>query len=179
MSTVHLQFPNDLNFATECSGTGPDYAAEPPAFKASPSSFIYNLNWDSKNLIAGSLNNWASGVQLFNLALDQNAGPQNDGCKNCRGVITVNTTSHTVSDYNVDYYILAQAAAAFAPGAERIESSGPSSLSVTAALNLDGTTGLYVSNPETKSQTITVDDGGFGFTYNMAPSSVASFRWSN
>ena len=184
-STVEAVYPNKLSFITECSGTGPDYPT-------SVTDFANNLNWDSKNLIVGGLNNWASGVQLFNLALDQNCGPQllggascidpspkNAPCEDCRGVVTVNTASGTVSNYNVDFYLLSEASAAFAPGARRIGSSGPSSLYETAAVNSDGTTGLYVSNPKAKSQTFSVDDGGLGFTYTIPASSVASFRWSN
>ncbi len=173
MGQVAREFPDYLTLITECSGTGPD----------APPNFGSNLDWDSDNLIVGGLDNGASGVQLFNLALNQNAGPRNGGnCSKCRGVVTISSspTSSVCSSicYNVEYYVLMEAAQAFDNGAVRIGSSSPSSLYVVAALNSDGTTGIYINNPG-KSVSFSVDDDGEGFQTSIPAQSVETFRWSN
>ena len=72
---------------TECSGG--DWQDDPFA--------------NTIDLIIGSMANWARAISLWNMALDENEGPQNNGCPDCRGVITVNSQSGDVT-YNADYY---------------------------------------------------------------------------
>jgi glucosylceramidase len=129
-STFEQSYPKTtwLQFITECTGSGPD-----------KSGFPGNLDWDSTNLIVGGLKNWASGVQLYNLALNQGCGPQTVGgtscvdpsppgkpCEDCRGVLTIDTRTSpaTVTKRNVEYYILTEAANAFEPGAVIIATCG-------------------------------------------------------
>jgi glucosylceramidase len=141
-------------------------------------NFAYYLGWNSQNLIVGGLNNWASGVQLFNIAENQYYGPQNGGCNNCKGVVQVDTNTDALS-YTVDYYLLTEASSVLDSGATIISTNSSNGLQAVAGLNPDNTTGLYVSNSTANGLTFTVDDGGEGFTYTIPALSVASFRWSN
>jgi glucosylceramidase len=201
--------PGESDFITECSGhtnaaaTPPStsYPYSPPTVDAdNAANFAGNLNWDSRNLVTGGLDNWASGVQFFNLALDNRCGPQlpspgypegapgciksppnSSQCRSCRGIVTV--LGSTVN-YNVEYWVLVQAAAAFGPGMDdiRVEVGAgswcSSSLCAAAGVNPeDGSLGLYVSNQSSTPQTFTVDAAGEGFSYTLPASSVASFRW--
>ena len=179
-------FLGPLNFIDECTGTA-------------GSAFGGDLSWDSQSLIVGGLDNGASGVQFFNLALNPLNGPHDGGCKHCRGAVTIDTTTGSVTDRsvtkNVEYWLLTEAARAFSPGATVIANSDasgaalaacenvkdPTGLCVASATNPDGTTGLYVANPTGGPLGFSVDDNGYGFTYPdpLPAHSVVSFRWTN
>ena len=53
------------------------------------------------NLIIGRTRNWAKGVLMWNPALDKNHGPHLGGCKDCRGIGTIDSKTGEVSR-NVD-----------------------------------------------------------------------------
>src|SRR5579864_1396044 len=93
-TTVKNAYPNKDVWFTECSGiTG--------------TSFARDLAWNAENLLIGATRNWARSISLWNLALDQNSGPKNGGCGNCRGVVTIDdTTSPATITNNVEYYVL-------------------------------------------------------------------------
>jgi len=42
-----------------------------------------------KYVVIGNLRNWGKTVFFWNVALDENDGPRNGGCPNCRGIITI------------------------------------------------------------------------------------------
>ena len=92
-SLVHAAFPDKEVYLTECSGYGAD-------------DFSGNLQWNTRNLYIGAVDNWASMVMHWNLALDQNSGPHNGGCANCRGIVTIDTASLSVTK-NSEFYGLA------------------------------------------------------------------------
>src|SRR5437764_667697 len=178
-STVEASYnyPRWLNFITECSGVGID-SGYGITGSTTVDNFAYHLGLDSQKLIVGGLNNWASGVQLFNVAENQYYGPQNGGCNDCKPVVQVDTNTNAVS-YTVDYYVLTEASSVLESGARIISTSSSNGLQAVAGLNPDNTTGLYVSNPSQTSATFTVNDGGEGFTYTIPSLSAASFRWTN
>ena len=191
-------YPEFSDFITECSGhmnkKDPVGTAVVTDDKA---NFGLNLEWASQNVITGGLNNWASGVVFFNLALNDNCGPQlpspgypqgapscmgspknSSQCRNCTGLVTV-LGSNSVY-YTVDYWVSAQASAAFSQGAVEVPvQSVPAGAVASAAVNSDGTIGLYVSNQTSGSKNLKVDVEGEGFKFKLKPESVASFRWTN
>ena len=112
MTTFHTNFPQKSIYMTECSGG--DWQADPFA------NFTIDLEINSTA-------NWARAISLWNMALDENKGPQYAGCNNCRGVITVNSQSGAVT-YNADYYALGHFSKFVQPGAVRISSSRPTAL---------------------------------------------------
>jgi len=132
-----------------------------------------------QNLFIGSVRDYAKGVLLWNMALDQNSGPQNGGCTNCRGVVTINdSVSPSMIAYNVEYYSLGQASKFFQPGAYRVDSNNPSSSLIDVTfLNPDGTHELMVCNTGSSSATFQVEWNNAAFTYTLPNKSVATFKW--
>ncbi|MCX7853260.1 MAG: hypothetical protein N2383_10795 [Caldilineales bacterium] len=132
-SVVHRAHPDKGIWFTECSGGGwsTDFGA--------------NIVWNVRHLVVGNFRHWGNSLLLWNLALDENAGPQNGGCENCRGVVTVDSRDGSVT-YNEEYYILGHVSRFVRPGAYRIESTAPGRgvPPNVAFLNPDGSLALIV-----------------------------------
>lgn len=144
------------------------------------SKFQNDLVWNEENLFIGAVSDWAKSVILWNLALDQNSGPQNGGCTKCRGVVTINdSTSPATITYNVEYYVIGQSAKWVQQGAYRIGSNNPSgSLIDVAFLNPDGTHVLVVCNTASStSAKFEVVYNNSGFSYTLPHQSVVTFKW--
>src|SRR5213082_2475229 len=63
----------------------------------------YQVRWDGgaqRRVLRDR--NWARGVILWNLALDEQHGPHTGGCGNCRGVVTIK--SDGTVERNEEYY---------------------------------------------------------------------------
>jgi len=162
---VHAQFPDKDTWFTECSGGrwSPDWAK--------------NLMFFTRTLIIDSTRGWARGVLLWNLALDENDGPHLGGCKDCRGVVTIDSRTGQVTR-NVEYYALAHASRFVMPGAQRVQSSeGVGELSNVAFRNPDGSLALVVANGAQAQQTFSVRIAGQSFRYTLPGLSVATFAW--
>jgi glucosylceramidase len=162
-SQVHDSFPAKDAYFTECSGG--DWAPD----------FAGSLQWNVKTLIIGATRNWARGVLLWNLALDELHGPFTGGCGNCRGVVTINSLSGAVTR-NVEYYALAHASRFVRPGARRIGSStGVAGLESVAFRNPDTSTVLIVVNTATEERRFAVRWAGKGLVYTLPAGAVATF----
>ncbi|MDH4288847.1 MAG: glycosyl hydrolase, partial [Aquincola sp.] len=109
-SRVHDVFPDKQVWLTECSGGEWD-----PRWPQS-------LTWTVRQVVIGATRAWAQGVLLWNLALDERHGPHLGGCKDCRGVVTIDSATGAITR-NLEYYALAHASRFVRPGAERIDSS--------------------------------------------------------
>jgi glucosylceramidase len=177
-STVHDAHPDKDAYFSECSGG-----------EWSP-KFADDLKWFVQTLIIGATRNWARGVLLWNLALDENYGPHLGGCGNCRGVVTINSVTGKYTR-NVEYYALAHASKFVHPGAHRLASSSDSTLASVAFRNEDGTKVVIVLNPG-KAETMfglrwgpasvsSSEAGSFprneAFAYTLPAGSVATFVW--
>ncbi len=164
-SVVQKANPDKEIYFTECSGGAWD------------KSFRSNLQWIAKKLMIDTLQNSSRTAVLWNLALDENYGPQNGGCTNCRGVITVNQGSGKI-DYNVEYYALGQASSFVHSGAKRIASSlNSTTLFSVAFKNTDGSRVLMVANSVLSDEDITVTDGNSNFAAVVPGNGVISFVW--
>ncbi len=165
-SKVHDAHPDKDTYFTECSGG-----------EWSP-KFEENLKWTVNTLIIGATRNWARGVLLWNLALDEKFGPHLGGCGNCRGVVTISSTTGGYAR-NVEYYALAHASKFVRPGAHRIASeSSDSSLSSVAFRNADdGSKVLIVVNLSARAQTFAVRSRSSVFSYALPSTSVVTFVW--
>jgi glucosylceramidase len=108
-SKVRDAYPDKPVYFTECSGG--EWAPK----------FDETLAWMVRNLIIGTTRNWARGALLWNLALDPAHGPHLGGCGDCRGVVTIDPATSSVTR-NVEYYALAHASRFVLPGARRIGS---------------------------------------------------------
>ena len=137
MSSVHQAFPNKDLYFTEISGG--DWAPD----------FSGNLMWNVSNIFIGTAKNWSKSALMWNLVLDQNHGPKNFGCDNCRGVVTINTNNTGTN--NVEYYVIGHFSKFVKSGAFRIASTctfSTSQLDQVAFMNPDGAKVLVVMNPE-------------------------------
>jgi glucosylceramidase len=164
---VHAAYPAKDVYFTECSGGG--WA---PVWGD-------NLKFFVGSLIIGSTRAWAKGVALWNLALNENAGPHLGGCGNCRGVITINSRTGFVTR-NVEYYALAHASQFVKPGAHRIASTTTvGGLESVAFKNVDdGSKVLIVLNTAAAEVSFAVRFGGKAILYAIPAGAVVTFRWS-
>ncbi len=179
MARSHALYPTKDNYVTECS-----------------SGFTHG---DVSELIIASTRDWAKGVLLWNLALDQTGGPPRPGttgCPNCIAPVTVDTATGTVA-YTTDYYQLAQASRFVHPGAYRIASTstvphysdvglgcgsgtsyGAQTIDDVAFKNPDASMALLAYNPGGRPRPFAVRWGGQTFSYALAPCATATFVWS-
>jgi glucosylceramidase len=168
MNTVHSAHPDKELYFTEISGG--DWATD----------FGDNLLWNMKNIFIGTTKNWSSVALLWNLVLDQNHGPSNNGCSDCRGVITYNNASGQLI-YNEEYYSIGHMSKFVRPGALRVSSRPDQSImnmDVVAFINTDNSKVLVLANYKTEFQTFTVKQGKKHFNYSIAPESVATIVWN-
>jgi O-glycosyl hydrolase len=104
MSTLHAEYPRANIVLDECS----------PGI----------IPYDTAEVAIDATRNWATAVQLWNLALDPSGGPYESewGCPGCSGVITVDEHSGTPS-LGLNYYQYGQTTKFVEPGAVRIFST--------------------------------------------------------
>jgi len=163
---VHDAYPDKEVWFTECSGG--EWA---PRFDES-------LPWLTRNLIIGATRQWARGVLMWNLALDENHGPHLGGCKDCRGVVTIDSKTGAVTR-NIEYYAFGHASRFVRQGAQRIaSSSGMDGLDSVAFRHADdGREVLIVCNSAAQPRRFSVTAQGQRFAYELPASSVATFVW--
>lgn len=166
MSQVHNAYPSKGVYFTEISG-----GAWSPDFTG-------NLNWYVRNILIGSVRNWSKTVLFWNLALNDNHGPTNNGCTDCRGVVTVNASG--TATFNEEYYAIGHFSKFVKPGAHRIASTtfdGSTGLSNVAFQNPDGSKVLVVLNESPSTKTFSVVVGANRFDYTIPQESVSTITW--
>ncbi len=161
---VHDVHPDKAVFFTECSGG--EWASD----------FSDSFSWTMKNLIIGSTNGWASGVLMWNLALDENHGPRTGGCGDCRGVVTIDSRTGAVQR-NQEYYAFGHASRFVLPGAERIGLTLPDGLRGVAFRNPDGARVLIVLNEGPAPAFFDIQDGQWQAAAELPPESAATYVW--
>ncbi len=166
-SIVETAFPAKDIWFTECSGM-------------TSSTFARDLVWNAEHLLIGSTRNWARSVCLWNLALDQNSGPKNGTCSNCRGIVTIDDSVSPASvTLNVEYYVLGHLGKFVFPGAHRIDSNtfGAGRIEDVAFQNPDGSIVLLVLNSASNAGTFTARFKDQSFNYTLPAGAVATFTW--
>lgn len=166
MSQVHATHPDKGLYFTEISGGG--WATD----------FSDNLKWKMSNIFIGTANHWSKNALLWNLALDENDGPTNGGCQNCRGVVTILPGGNV--ERNEEYYALAHMSKFVQPGARRAESTGfPSSdnLESVAFVNPDDSKVLVVLNSNNSQKSFAVKFDDKFFEYRIDGNAVATILW--
>jgi glucosylceramidase len=162
---VHAAHPDKDTYLTECSGGGwsPEWSVA--------------LRFLTGTVLIDGMRQWARGAILWNIALDERHGPHLGGCTNCRGVVTVDSTSGEVTR-NVEYYALGHVSRFIRPGAIRIESTSEAGgLRTVAFQNTDdGSIALVVCNDGADAQ-FTVRMAGRSVRYALAGGDVATLTW--
>ena len=161
---VHDAYPDKDVYFTECSGG--EWAPK----------FEETFGWTVKNLIIGSTRNWAKGVLMWNLALDENFGPHKGGCGDCRGILTINSGTGEVTK-NIEYYAFGHASKFVKPGAVRVASNEEGGISNVAFRNTDGSLVLIALNGNKVATAFTVASDGKAFGYTLPAGAVATFVW--
>jgi len=167
MTAVHQAHPDKELHFTEISGG------------AWATNFEDNLIWNMQNIFIGTANNWSRTALLWNLALNQNYGPTNNGCSNCRGVITINQPSAQVT-LNEEFYSIAHFSKLVRPGAKRISflyEQALTKIDAVAFMNSDGSKVLILTNYDSNYKTFSVKQGEKVFSYTIPARSVVSFKW--
>jgi len=163
---VHAAHPDKNAYLTECSGGEWD------------NGWADSLRWFTRELIIGSTRGWSRGIVLWNLALDEQYGPHAGGCGNCRGVVTINSTTGAITR-NLEYYVLGHASRFVMPGAHRVESTtGVKGLASVAFQNPDGSMALIVLNDAKRQRKFSVSSAGESFDYALPAGAVATFVWN-
>jgi glucosylceramidase len=168
MTTVRNAHPDKGLYFTEISGG--QWAVD----------FESNLMWYMSNIFIGTALNWSKNALMWNLILDQNHGPRNNGCQDCRGVVTLNTVTGQVT-YNEEYYAIGHFSKFIRPGAQRVSLIQPQSLldiGAVSFINPDGTKVLVVANYGSQMRTFSVVQGEKQFSYSITAKSVATIKWN-
>jgi glucosylceramidase len=168
MSGVRNAYPTLAIALTEC-GDG------------SRATFGSKLSYDIRVLLIGSLRNWARTVGKWNLVLDQNGGPKlvQEVCRNCRGYVTVDTSSGAIT-YNEEYYAIGHVSRFVRPGAYRIDSTefGFGGIENVAFMNPDGSIVVLAFNSAWGTRTFQIRSRGATLQYTLPSESVATFKWT-
>ncbi|HYL01708.1 MAG TPA: glycoside hydrolase family 30 beta sandwich domain-containing protein, partial [Steroidobacteraceae bacterium] len=164
---VHEAHPDKDAYMTECTGGGWEKPSDPALLSM------------TRDLIIGSTRAWARGVLLWNLALDESGGPHLGGCRNCRGLVTIDSRTGEVHR-NDEYYVIAHASRFVHQGARRLESSeSDDGLANVAFLNPDdGSIVLIAANSAASPRAVLVRCRGREFHYTMPGQSIATFVWT-
>jgi glucosylceramidase len=173
MSNLHRHAPSLDQIVTECAPNLGHYAVP--------------------QIVIGAMRNWASEVTLWNIATDPAGGPveaPNSGCHGCRGLVTIDENTHTVS-LNPDYYELGQIGTFVQSGAWRISSNNftsyrqqrsgawaTSGLDDVAFRNPEGSRVLVVYNNSSTASRFAVAWRGRSFTHVLPPGATVTFRWN-
>ena len=120
---------------------------------------------------------WAKSYVKWNLAANQNYGPNTGGCNTCSPLVYVNTSTLAIS-YGIEFYTLGHFSKFVLPGAYRIFSGNASGVVSAAFLNPDGSKALVAFNDTTSSQIFQVQWGSQSFSYTLASYAGATFTWT-
>ena len=173
MSAVHDMAPALEQIVDECS----------PGITPFPTAEV----------VIGSMRNWASTVELWNLALDPHGGPVqalNTGCPACSGLVTVDERTHTAT-FRLSYYQFGQASAFVQPGASRVESEHfvfydyqrpgvnlvTPGLDDVAFINPDGSHVLLAYDNSTHPISFAVDWQGRSISDTLPSRATVTYRW--
>ena len=168
------------NAVHDLSGEPPIYFTECTGGSFAP-DFASNLLNITEGQIINVLRNWGQSVIFWNMVLDQNYGPTiENGCKTCRGVITIDTSSPQASLVrNVEYYVLGHLSKYVQPGAVRIDSNsfGHGSIEDVAFKNPDGSIAVLVLNSASTPSQFSLNWQGKSVAYALPAGAVATFTW--
>lgn len=171
MSVVHKEYPTKDIWFTEGSGGEWEFPKWKTAF-LNQSSCVINI-----------ARNWSKSIIYWNLALDENGGPdyyydvnQHHDSTN-RGLITINSNGGW--EYNVDYYTLGHVSKFVDPGAVRIDSTSlDGNIETVAFKNPDGSKVLVMTNLVDADQDIKISWGNQSVSYTIPACSMVTMKWS-
>ncbi len=164
-SVVRDRFPTKEVWFTECASG--DWSGD----------WSKSFNWAVRNLIIGTTRNWAKGVVMWNLALDERHGPHLGGCGDCRGLVTINSQSGEVSR-EPEYYAFAHASRFVPVGAVRVasRSNDRGIESVAFQKGRNGPVTLIALNGGASERALTFSVGRKTYVATLSAGAVATFK---
>lgn len=165
MGQVRAAHPGKQVFFSECSGGewSPNWGEA--------------MGWMFDNLIVAPARAGSKGTILWNLALDPAHGPHLGGCGDCRGVVTIDPATGTVTR-NLEYYVLGHASRFVRPGAVRIDSGDQlAGISHAAFHNRDGSLVLLARNGGKAEQRLAISLGDRAWSLTMPAGEIMTLIW--
>jgi glucosylceramidase len=140
--------------------------------------FADDLRYEARTLLVAAVRNGAAWLVRWNLALDPNGGPQNGGCRDCRGLVTVDPSTGTVTP-SAGYYVWGHVGRFVTPGARVIAASvrSGSGLDAVAFQNPDDSHVLVVYNDGPRVRRVTVGADERSFAVQLPAGTLATTRW--
>ena len=165
-SLVHDAAPQASLWTTECSGG--DWSH----------SFSGDLRWGARHMLIGAFRNHSVATMWWNLALDPSGGPTNGGCQGCRGVLTVDPATSTVTP-NVEFWLLAHMGRFVPRGSTRLTSSPRTSTEIesVAFRTPSGRHVLLLLNDSAVKRAVTVRWSGRSAQLSLPAGAVATATW--
>ena len=170
--------PQDMMLLNEKVPDAEIYFTEQSGIQNEGTTFGSELNFFMRNVFIGPMRRGAKAVYLWNLALNENFGPTNGGCTNCRGVLQI--TSGGTLFKNYEYYMLGHFSKYVKPGAVVIQSNDPGDTFENIAFqNPDGSKVLilYSTLDTTDVQDIEVKVGNKKFKASLPRRALLTLLW--
>jgi glucosylceramidase len=139
-------------------------------------SFDGSFEWAMKNLIFGHFNAGAQSLIYWNLVLDANNGPQNGGCKDCRGIFNLNKEFDEFKR-SPEYYALNQASSVIYPNSLRIKSTSDQIEHQMAFKNPDLSLSWIGMNNKDSELKLLIKSKQGCLSTKIKPKSVLSINW--
>jgi glucosylceramidase len=159
LAELHAQFPDKPLYVTECS-----------------SGIASLYDGDMAGMAIEAMRDWASGIVLWNVALDEDGGPYQGGSGGrCTPLVTVPSDGGPPL-YRLDYFGLGHFSRYVLPGAVRVQSSDSPSLRTVAFSNPDGSTVLVMRN-HGPARPVTVALDGRALAVAMPADGIATVKW--
>jgi len=163
IARVHDAFPEKDLYLTE-------------QWYSSEGKFEEDLIWHSREIIIGSIRNWASAVIEWNISSNPELEPHSPGgCTMCLGAITLDGDQVT---RNAGYYVMAQASSFVPRGSVRIESTLSKELPNVAFLRPDQKIVSLILNNTGEKVAFTFTQNNFNISDTLASGAVATYVWN-
>lgn len=165
-SVVRDRFPAKETWFTECAS-----GSWSPAWDQS-------FAWTVRTLVIGAPRNWAKGVVMWNLALDETGGPHLGGCGNCRGMVTIDSKTGAITR-EPEYYAFAHASRFVREGAVRVASESSEVLVEAVAFLQPGSRdiAMVLRNGAKEPRHFKIAQGTRDFVVSLPAGAVATFTW--
>ena len=174
-SAFHL-YAGDITALSQVKTAHPDrdvYFTE--QWTGKNGSFSGDLQWHMRNVMIGSMNNWAKVALQWNLANDPSFGPHTPGgCSECRGAVTISGNSY---QRNVAYFNIAQMSKFVPAGSVRIGTNAPGNLPSVAFKTPAGKKVLVVLNESSNSMNFSIKENNKWAVGQIPANTVVTYVW--
>lgn len=174
MSHVRAQYPDKKVYFTE-------------QWVSAKDDFMGALRWHTKNVIIGTLRNWAQTALEWNLASDPRYALHTRlGAVGALGGVTIGIAPkhhhgavalHATIKRNPGYYLMAHSARFIRPGSVRVHSSELDQLPNVTCLTPGSRIVMVVTNEAPAAKRFRVQHRGAHATLELRPGDVATLRW--